>query len=167
MKLRGTMIAAAATSGARVGLSILPGGSGPEYAQLLEQHIPVTAASLKTEIERRRLTIKNSKQTPVNVYYVYGHQPRWNTNSTDNSVNVVNVTTEQVFANLRQQIAERVPAGEEQVDILDRLSALEKAEGTPSFGKRYSDFIASAANHMALVAPFIPALTEILSRTIT
>ena len=42
-----------------------------------------------------------------------------------------------------------------------------EARGKPSFGKRYSDFIASAANHMTLVAPFIPALKEILSRKIT
>jgi hypothetical protein len=167
MKLRGTIIAAAASSGARVGMSELPGGSGHFYAQLREQQVPVSAASIKTEIDRRRLMIKKSKQTPVNVYHVYGHQPRWNTNSTDNSVNVVNVSTEQVFANLRQQITERVPAGEEQADILERLSALEEAQGEPLFGKRYSDFIASAANHMALIAPFIPALTEILSRTIT
>ena len=167
MQLHTTMIAAAAASGARVGVSELPGGSGPQYAQLLEQHVPVNAASIMTEIERRRLTRKKSEQATVNVYHVYGHQPRWVTNSIDNSVNIVNATTEQVFTDLRQRIAEGVPAGDEQADILDRLSALEQAQGTPSFGKRYSDFIASAANHMVLIAPFIPALTELLSRTIT
>jgi hypothetical protein len=167
MKLRATMIGNAVSTGAKVGMSELPGGSGPFYAGLVGQHVTVTAAFIKTEIDRRRFMNKKSEQASVNVYHVYGHQPRWNTNSTDNSVNIVNVSTEQVFANLRQQITERVPAGEEQADILERLSALEQEQGRPSFGKRYSDFIASAANHMTLIAPFIPALTEILSRTIT
>lgn len=86
MKIRRTSIAAATSSGVGVGTSELPGGSGPHYAVLLEQYIPVTDASIKTVIDRRRLMINKSKQSPVNVYHVYGHQPRWNTNSIDNSV---------------------------------------------------------------------------------
>jgi len=167
MKLRATMIGTATSTGARVGMSELPGSSGPFYAGLVEQHVTMTAASIRTEIDRRRFMGKKTEQTPQIVYHVYGNQPRWNTNSTDNSVNIVNVSTELVFANLRQQIAERVPAGEEQADILQRLAALEQEHDKASGWKRYSDFIASAANHMAIVAPFVPALTELLSRTIT
>jgi hypothetical protein len=70
----------------------LLGGSGPLYVHLLEQHIPVSAASVKTEIERRKLISKKSAPGhPVNVYHVYRDQPRWNTNSNDNSVNIVNI----------------------------------------------------------------------------
>ncbi len=167
MQYRTSQIAKAASTDAKLGADNLPGASGPHYAQLLEQHIPVTHASLKTEIDRRRLMRKKSDPTQMNVYHVYGHQPRWITNGTDNSVNIVNAKTEQIFANLREQIAEKIPAGDERSDILSRLTELEQAQSTPSFGKRYADFIAAAANHMALVAPFIPALTELLSRTIT
>ena len=167
MEYRTKQIAMAVATGATAGAAGLPGGSGEHYAHLLEQHIPVTHASLKTEIDRRRLMRKKFEPTQTIIYHVYGHQPRWITNSTDNSVNIVNVTTEQIFANLRQQITEKVPAGDEQSDILVRLSELEQAQSTPSFGKRYSEFIASGANHMQLIGPFIPALTELLSRWIT
>jgi len=167
MKLRETLIATSASTGASIGTVSLPGGSGQPYTQLLGEFVPVSAGSVKTEIDRRRLMRKKSEAVQVNVYHVYGHQPRWNMNSTDHSVNVVSASSEQIFANLRQQIAEQVPAGEEQNDILDRLSQLEQAQGSRSFGQKYSDFIASAANHMSLIAPFIPALTEILSKTVT
>ena len=81
-------------------------------------------------------------------------------------MNVVIVSSEQIFTNLRQQIESEIPAGDERRDILEKLTALEQAQNSPSFTKRYSDFIAAAANHMVLLGPFIPALTELLQRTL-
>jgi hypothetical protein len=47
--------------------------------------------------------------------------------------------------------------------MLDRLDALKAAEGKPTFGERYREFVASAADHMTLLAPFLPALTALLA----
>jgi hypothetical protein len=107
-----------------------------------------------------------SAKAITNVYHVYGHNPHWNVNSYDASTNVVTVSHDQVFANLRKEIISRVSPGGEQDAILERLSSLEKAENTPSFAQRYTDFIAVAANHMQLIAPFIPALTEMLHKAL-
>jgi hypothetical protein len=59
-----------------------------------------------------------------------------------------------------------VSDGEERADILEKLTALEQSQNSPSFGKRYTEFVAAAANHMILLSPFIPALTELLHKTL-
>jgi hypothetical protein len=98
------------------------------------------------------------------VYHIEGDNSRVSVNSIDNSVNVVVKSSEQIFANLRQTLQSGVPEGAERTDILARLTALEQAQGSKSFVQHYTEFIAAAANHMQLVGPFIPALTEILQK---
>jgi hypothetical protein len=43
------------------------------------------------------------------------------------------------------------------------LDALEKAKGEKSFLTHYQEFIAVAADHMTLLCPFIPALTQMIT----
>jgi hypothetical protein len=102
----------------------------------------------------------------TNVYHVYGHNPHWNFNSSDHSVNTVTLTNEQVFAQLRERITADIPPTEERMALVNKLEELEQAQNTPSFGQRYTEFIAVAANHMQLIAPFIPALTEMLHKVL-
>jgi len=139
------------------------------FTQQLEAECGVSAAWVKTQIDKRRLTAKRKAQAAAtaNIYHVHGHNPRWNLNTVDNSVNVVTVSATQVFADLRQAIQTGVPEGDEQKDILVRLMELEQAQQSPSFAQRYADFISAAANHMTLIGPFIPALTELLHRVLT
>ena len=56
-------------------------------------------------------------------------------------------SSEQVFRTIRETVVSSIPA-KQQADILARLDALERAQNTPAFGVRYTEFIASAANHM-------------------
>jgi hypothetical protein len=145
----------------------VPTSAAALYPQLLDQNVGLSAAWVKTQIDRRRLMPKkNEVSTAINVYHVQGSNNRWLTNSQDYSVNVVTQSSEQIFSNLRQQIEAQVPDGDEKQDILDKFTALQQAENTSSFKQRYTDFIAAAANHMALVAPFIPALTEMLHKVL-
>lgn len=140
------------------------------FVHAVEQHVRISFNSIKVQVERRMLMPKKAADAQLNitnVYHVHGHNPRWNVNSEDRSVNLVTTSSEQIFASLRQEITSGVPAGEEQKDILERLAAMEQAQASPSFAQRYSEFIGSAANHITLLAPFIPALTEILHRTLS
>jgi len=144
------------------------GPVGPEYFYpLVESECGVSAASVKAHIDQRMLMAKRKAQANLNIYHVHGHNPRWNANSTDNSINIVSVSPAQVFGDLRQTLTSGIPAGEEQQDILKSLALLEEAQDSPSFAKRYSDFISAAANHMTLLAPFIPALTEMLQKALS
>ncbi len=96
-------------------------------------------------------------------YQLTGHGSRVNVNSTDNSTNVVEVSEDKIFSQMRQDITASV-RGDERGTILEKLSALEKARNTPSFAQRYAEFIGVAANHMAIVAPFLPALAAMVQQ---
>src|SRR5438270_1330094 len=58
------------------------------YCGMLDGECRVSHNSIKVQIERRRRIGKNKEPVPTNVYHVYGHNTRVNTNSTDQSVNV-------------------------------------------------------------------------------
>jgi hypothetical protein len=100
------------------------------------------------------------------IYNVQGDNARWNVNSTDNSVNVVTKSSEEFFATLREHIESGVPEGDERKVILQKLVTLQESHGQPSFAQRYTDFITAAANHVVLLTPFIPALTEMLRKAL-
>jgi hypothetical protein len=59
-----------------------------------------------------------------------------------------------------------VPDSDEKKGSPEKISAMEKSENSASFKDRYTDFIAAAANHMALIAPFVPAPSEMLQKVL-
>lgn len=118
---------------------------------------------MATQIDRWRLTPKKSGSPSVTtIYNVKGDNARFNTNSTDNSVNIVTATSKDFFADLRGQIESEIPEGDERKKIVESLTELQASHGKPSFAQRYTDFMAAAANHIKVIAPFIPALTGVL-----
>lgn len=137
-----------------------------QYRRMVEQAVGINAAALKTRIDRRRLMPKK-KEGPMTIYNVKGDNARWNINSTDNSVNVITKSHAEFFSALRERIQSAVPEGNERNVILEKLDALDQSHGQPSFAKRYTEFIAVAANHMAVLTPFIPALTEMLHKVLS
>jgi hypothetical protein len=99
---------------------------------------------------------------PGDTYNLQGTHARVNIHSQDNSVNVSHQTTENVFADMRQIIQNQISDDNERDQILKRLNELEASKGTTGFIEKYRAFIASAANHVTLIAPFIPLLTQML-----
>ncbi len=137
------------------------------YARALEQSVSISAVWARVQIDRRRLVPKNHEHPPVTtIYNVQGDNARVNVNSSDHSVNVVTKSNDEFFATLRGLIETEIADGDERRKILEALTVLKESHGKPSFGPRYTDFIAAAANHMTLLAPFIPALTEMLHKVI-
>jgi hypothetical protein len=97
------------------------------------------------------------------IYNLTGPNARFNINSVDSSTNVVSQAPPEFFEALRLAIQSRIPAGQEQRDLLAAAAALEQQTGKPTFAQRYSQFMALAANHMEVLVPFIPALTQMLT----
>jgi hypothetical protein len=149
------------------GLSI----GGPDYFRsLVESGITLTPNHIRIQVERRRLVPRNTdgQTTVTNVYHIYGHNPRvGNADTNDHSINVVTISQDQIFARLKQEITAALSAGDERKEILDKLAALEQVADSPSFSQRYAEFINAAANHMTILGPFIPALTEMLLKAIS
>lgn len=96
------------------------------------------------------------------VYNLYGVNPRVNINSQDTSVNVVNVTPDNLFKELKKVIEENVDNSDKKSKLLSQIAEMKSTQKTDKFAERYGKFIATAADHMTLLAPFLPALTQLL-----
>lgn len=83
---------------------------------------------------------------------------RVNINSTDNSINIqVSNDTERLF----NELTAALEATRDQA-LLDSVSDLKQSVGTANYAEKYNKFIQNAANHMTLVAPFLPAISALL-----
>lgn len=144
----------------------LPALTTTLYPGLLAQEVGISAAWVKTQIDRRRLMAKKNEGSTI-IYNVQGDNARWNVGSTDNSVNIVTKSNDEFFTMLRDRIESAVPEGDQRKVILQKLAALQESHGQPSFAQRYTDFMAAAANHITVIVPFVPALTEMLHKVLS
>jgi hypothetical protein len=95
-------------------------------------------------------------------FNVSGPNARVNIGSNDHSKNVV--ADKSVFGKLSEKIQIALPDSEDRSRMLQLIEGMEKNIGNqPAFISAYQNFISSAANHMTLIAPFLPALTNFLS----
>jgi hypothetical protein len=103
-------------------------------------------------------------QQPSSVIYdVSGTNARVNISSTDSSVNVVRVDVAEVFNQLRGVLVNIENEKDREV-ISKSIDDMESAYGSPDFLSRYKGFVSLAAVHVAVFAPFLPALTNLLSQ---
>ena len=87
-----------------------------------------------------------------------------NINSTDNSVRNTNIKNNEmeVFEKM-YKVASNITE-EDKKDIILAIEDMKNNYTQPSLKEKYYKFIEVAANHMALFVPFIPALTEMLTK---
>ena len=112
----------------------------------------------------RKETAIDPGRPPSQVYNVHGPNARINVNSQDQSTNVSFAGNTSVFAAAQGAIAGASMPDADRQEILTRLRDLEAAAGTQTFVERYQQFITAAANHMTVLAPFLPAITQLLHR---
>ena len=145
--IRRTLIAAT-SSGARGqdSLSALRTGrsdpSGGMRYENFERQLTIKSQSIASElicqIEQRRVVPKMKKpETGINITYHLRDNARLNIQSTDQSVNTVTVSQEQLFSEVRNVITQQVAAAD-QGKILQKLEELELAQGTKTFGRSWS-----------------------------
>ena len=85
-----------------------------------------------------------------------------NINSTDNSVRNTNISYNDVkLFEKMLEVASNITE-ENKNDIVMAIEDMKNNYNKPSLKEKYYKFIEVAANHMALFAPFIPVLTEML-----
>ena len=95
-------------------------------------------------------------------FHVSGPNSRVNVNSHDQSHNTV--IADNAFVELKTKIKSDVSDAEEQSCLLAAIEKMQNhLDDRTAFAAAYQKFIASAANHMTLIAPFLPAITNLLS----
>ncbi|WP_298303017.1 hypothetical protein [uncultured Erythrobacter sp.] len=111
----------------------------------------------QVKVERKGVMSAN---TGGHYISVSGANSRVNINSTDNSSN--STTSNEVFTDLRVAVQAGVPDAVERDAILAAIDEAEEAKGTAGFTSAYQKLMGSAANHMTVIAPFLPALSQML-----
>lgn len=91
---------------------------------------------------------------------LHGLNPRVNIGSTDNSTNTA--VSGNLFSDIRCAVESGVSDPAQQASLLSKIDDVEKAKGTGNLIQAYQQLIASAADHMTILAPFLPALTQLL-----
>lgn len=117
-----------------------------------------TFNAIKAQIELYNLAPPQSAQPSV-AFHLHGVNSRVNIGSVDNSTNVLN--EEQLFEKLTAALEAGVRAEEERKHLLEGVEGLRQEAKKEGFYRRYSEFVALAANHIQLVMPFLPALAEL------
>lgn len=94
---------------------------------------------------------------PMSIH-VIGPNARVNLGSVDASTNIVRTEHREVFAKVRQQINDKIGADKE--GLLQQVDELEQAANTPTYASLYAAFVASIADHITILGPFLPILAQ-------
>jgi hypothetical protein len=122
----------------------------------------VTPVHYQMKVRRTSLEAESTRE-PRQVTHIYnltGAQARVNIQSDDSSVNISSVTNEQMFAGIASEIKQHVADERQRIEML--ADALKRAD-SKTIAERYREFISTAADHMTLLLPFLPALTALVS----
>jgi hypothetical protein len=103
---------------------------------------------------------KANRMSPNVTNIVCGDNSRVLVNSQDNSINVAN--SQLLFAEIQNVVDSQIDDEKLKRDLLEKIAEMETNVGKGGFIKSYSDFVALAANHMTIIVPFLPALTQLL-----
>lgn len=111
-------------------------------------------------VQKQTNLSKPINEKVVNNYNISGAE-KININSTDNSV-TYNITENDIA--LMEMLKALAKELENSTAIIDSIEEMKNNVGKKSFAEKYNTFIQSVANHMTIFAPFIPALTQLLTK---
>lgn len=138
----------------------LPSGANEQYLVIdrgFHRGVRGIPDHYQVKVEKQTAYSKISKGHVIN--YNISNADRVNINSTDNSTNYhISANDISVMDSLRS-LAKGLDNEDEIISAVDKM---QESVGTKSFVEKYNAFIQSAANHMTLFAPLIPALTALL-----
>lgn len=85
----------------------------------------------------------------------HGHQNRTTVNGVDASTNTLTID---VFEQLQSAVTNNIDNATDREALLHLIKQMNEKKGTGGFKEVYTNFLVSAANHMTIIAPFLPAL---------
>lgn len=110
---------------------------------------------------RKQTAIDPAPQVAPVTYNLIGNNSRINIQSHDQSTNIVDVGSQELFQSLKE-IAATIEDLNARQTLCAKIEELNAAQGKSDFIGRYQEFVALAANHMTIFAPFLPALAQML-----
>lgn len=142
-------------------LRTLPNGL-EEYYVVLDRGYQQALASIPARYNAkvRKETTPDIKETASTINFT-ANNSRVNIHSNDYSINVQFDETN-VFEELKKTIEKNISNDDEKAKLVSNVKKLKSTQNTQGFTESYKEFIMLAANHMTIIAPFIPYLTLLL-----
>ena len=110
---------------------------------------------------KKKSALQEQKPLQNITYNVSGTNSRVNINSIDNSQNISENDVSKLFEEVFNLI--KTIEGSHDRDCLQASAKeLQDCYGKSSFLEKYQSFMATAANHMAVLAPVLPALAKLI-----
>ncbi len=144
---------------------ILPSGIVERY-KILDAGFYSGIGGIKSHyqsIVKKETRIEPNRQPTQVIYNLIGPNARVNIQSVDASKNLVEIEPKELFGKLREEIQHSISDKSISSKLLEKVCELEETQGTTNFVEKYRDFVALAADHVAILAPFIPALSQMLA----
>ncbi len=111
---------------------------------------------------RKLTTIEIERPATTTIYHLHGHNSRVNIHSHDESHNVVNLSSGDLFERIKAMIESNVKDEEQKQEIITSIEEMKETKDTRTFTEKYRDFISLSADYLGLLAPFMPALAQLL-----
>jgi hypothetical protein len=121
---------------------------------------PATRRLAHAWVRMKEAEQKEAERAASHTIHVSGPNSRVNIHSTDQSTNTV--VTSNLFNEIHKALDDGVQDAAERANLKLLLEGLEAAGDKKGFVAKYQAFIAAAADHMTILAQFLPALTGLL-----
>lgn len=115
----------------------------------------------KFQYEQKEKELQRKEQPSI-IYNLNGANTRVNNNSTDNSTNIINTSTSDLFDEIRKVLKETVVDEMELRVLREIVNEMENNQNSKGFNQAYTKFITGAASHMTVLSPLIPALSQMI-----
>lgn len=117
----------------------------------------------KIEYEEKNKKREGENESITNIYNLNGANAKINNHSLDYSINVIDMSSGDLFDEIKKVLNENITDKKELDSLKETVDEMEINQETSKFNESYTKFITSAANHVTILAPFIPALTQMIT----
>ena len=112
--------------------------------------------------EREGTLRPHPKTEMLNLHISNSPQARINLHSSDKSINVSEQQPDALFKEIRECLEQSLANSPDLENVLSRVGDMEQGLEKGNFTTAYKRFIAATADHITILAPFLPRLAQLL-----
>ena len=142
---------------------VLPSNLIEEYLVLDPGYFSVGPYRFQTKVQKKSSLPPQRQVSPTTIFQI-GDNPKVNINSEDNSINTVTENDFRQFEDIKKALMNQISDEKERTICINSLNELQESVGKKTYIEKYQQFIATAANHIAIISPFLPYLTQLFPK---
>jgi hypothetical protein len=124
----------------------------------LSNHAQQALDEIDAKVQLYNMSPQDPSSSGNNVIHLSGPNSRVNISSVDRSTNIVNEA--ELFQSVEETVRRGVTDSAQKQAILQALDEMKTDRNKSSYLVRYASFISLVADHITIIAPFLPALAE-------